>query len=72
MTAIEEITSRLEEFTRAGLLTDFEVMVVDDSIRLRIVAPKATDAAGVKAFVVEAFAGLLSDSQISVDEAPPG
>ena len=71
MSAIDEITTRLEEFKRSGLLADYEVMVVDDSIRLRIVAPRNKDAAGVKSFVVETFAGLLSDSQVNVEEAPP-
>jgi fructose 1,6-bisphosphatase len=70
MTATAEITKRLDGFKESGLIVDYEVLVVDDSIRVRIVAPRGEDAAGVKTFVVEALAGRLSGSQVSVDSAP--
>ncbi len=70
MTAMDEIMVRLEEFKRSGLIVDFEVMVVDDSIRVRVVAPRGEDAAGVKSFIVDALSGRLSQSQVNV-ESPP-
>lgn len=69
--AIGEIENRLTEFKNSGLIHDYEIVVVDDSVRLRIVAPAGQDAAAVKAFVADALAGRLSDSQISI-EAPAG
>lgn len=70
MTATAEITKRLEGFKQSGLIEDYEVVVVDDSIRVRIVAPQNEDPAGVKTFIVEALAGRLSVSQINVEAAP--
>ena len=67
MAPVDEITSRLDDFKSSGLIADYEVMIADDSVRVRIVAPSGEDAASVKSFVVEAFAGKLSESQISVD-----
>lgn len=70
MTATAEITKRLDGFKDSGLVEDYEVMVVDDSIRVRIIAPHGEDPASVKAFVVEALAGRLSASQVNVEAAP--
>jgi hypothetical protein len=67
MAALDEIGTRLEDFKNAGLITAYEVIAVDDGIRLRIVAKAAQDAAKAKSFVAEALAGLLSASQISVE-----
>jgi fructose 1,6-bisphosphatase len=64
-----DITHRLSEFKSSGLIADYEVMVADDSVRVRLVAPRGQDAAKVKSFVVETLAGKLSESQVSVDEA---
>jgi len=69
MTATAEVTKRLEGFKESGLVQDYEVLIVDDSIRVRIVAPRGEDPAGVKAFVVDALSGRLSDSQVSVEAA---
>jgi hypothetical protein len=69
MTATVEITKRLDGFKQSGLIDDYEVMIVDDSIRVRIVAPRNEDPAGVKAFVVDALAGRLSASQVSIEAA---
>ncbi len=70
MADMDEINDRLSEFKSSGLIAGFEVLVADDSVRLRIVAPRGQDVAKVKAFVAETFAGTLSESQISVDAAP--
>lgn len=70
MAALNEITNRLAEFEKSGLIAAHEVIVVDDSIRVRIVAPGREDAARLKAFIVDALAGLLSESQVNVEEAP--
>jgi fructose 1,6-bisphosphatase len=67
--AAEKITDRLEEFKQSGLAAGYEIMEVDDSIRVKIVAARGHAAAKVKEFAVESLAGLLSDSQISVEEA---
>ena len=64
-----DIAERLREFKSSGLIADYEVMVADDSVRVRIVAPRGQDAAKVKAFVVETLAGKLSESQVSVEAA---
>ena len=70
MAATDEITARLEEFKKSGLIAFYEVLEVDDSIRVRIIAPRNQDAASVKTFVVETLAGLLSESQVSIEAAP--
>jgi hypothetical protein len=69
MAAIDEITARLDEFKKSSLIADFELVEVDDSIRVRVTAPKSQDAAKVKAFIVDALAGLLSVSQVNVEES---
>ncbi len=69
MSGTVEITKRLDGFKESGLIADYEVVVVDDSVRVRIVAPADQDPAGVKDFVVEALAGRLSGSQVSVETA---
>jgi hypothetical protein len=69
MPPMDDITDRLSSFKSSGLIADYEVMVADDSVRVRIVAPRGQDAAKVKSFVVETLAGKLSESQISIDEA---
>jgi fructose 1,6-bisphosphatase len=69
MAPMDDITDRLSEFKSSGLIADYEVMVADDSVRVRIVAPRGQDAAKVKSFVVETLAGKLSESQVSIDEA---
>jgi hypothetical protein len=71
MAAIDEINDRLVEFKNSGLIADFEIVVADDSIRARVHAPRGQNAAKVKEFVVESLAGLLSDSQVSIEEAAP-
>jgi fructose 1,6-bisphosphatase len=68
MAPMDDITDRLSEFKSSGLIADYEVMVADDSVRVRIVAPRGQDAAKVKSFVVETLAGKLSESQVSIDE----
>ena len=72
MSDTDAITDRLEEFKKSGLIASYELVVLDDSLRVRIATPPEQDAATVKAFVAEAFAGRLSDSQISIEggEAP--
>ncbi len=69
MAAIDEITARLEEMKKSGLIAEFELLDVDDSIRVRVMAPKSQDAAEIKDFIVEALAGLLSGSQVHVEES---
>ena len=69
MASVDEITSRLDEFKSSGLIAGYEVLVADDSVRLHIVAPRGQDAAAVKSFVVEALAGKVSGSQVSIDTA---
>lgn len=67
---MDEISDRLEEFKKSGLIADYEVMVADDSVRTRVVAPANTDIVKLKAFLVDALGAHLSESQINV-EAPP-
>jgi fructose 1,6-bisphosphatase len=67
--AMEKISEQLAEYKNSGLIADYELVEVDDSIRVRIVAPANQDAASVKSFVVDALAGLLSESQVSIDAA---
>lgn len=67
--AMEKIGERLAEFKSSGLIADYELVEVDDSIRVHIVAPGNQEAASVKSFVVDALAGLLSESQVSIDPA---
>ena len=67
--AAETITARLEEFKQSGLAADYEIIEVDDSIRVRILAPRNQDVAKVKTFAAESLEGLLSESQISVEQA---
>jgi fructose 1,6-bisphosphatase len=69
MPNMDDINERLSEFKASGLIANYEVLVADDSIRLRIVAPKGQDTAKLKSFLVETFAGILSETQVSV-EAP--
>jgi hypothetical protein len=69
--ALAEIESRLAEFKSSGLIQDYEIVAVDDSVRLRIVAPPDQDSAEVKSFLAEALAGRVSDSQISIEQAKP-
>lgn len=69
MAAMDEITDRLAEFKNSGLIAEYEVMVVDDSIRVRVVAPPNQDASKVKSFIVETLAGLLSESQVNAEAA---
>ena len=71
MANIDVISERLSEFKGSGLIAEYEVLVADDSVRLRIVAPEGQNPAKVKAFVVETFAGILSATQINVEPAPP-
>jgi fructose 1,6-bisphosphatase len=68
MPGMDDINERLSEFKSSGLIDDFEILVVDDSVRVRIVAPRGQDAGGVKSFVVETLAGVLSESQVSVEQ----
>jgi len=67
---MNEIADRLEEFKKSGLIAEYEVLVADDSVRTRIVAPPGEDAGKLKAFIVEALGSLLSESQVNVEEAP--
>jgi fructose 1,6-bisphosphatase len=69
MPNMDEINERLSEFKGSGLIADYEVLVADDSVRLRIVAPKGQDTAKLKSFLVETFAGILSETQVVVE--PP-
>jgi hypothetical protein len=69
MPPMDDITDKLSAFKSSGLIADYEVMVADDSVRVRIVAPRGQDAAKVKSFVVETLAGKLSESQVSIDAA---
>ena len=68
MAAIDEINDRLAGYKSSGLIEDFELVVADDSIRVRVTAPRGQNAPKVKAFIVESLEGLLSGSQVSVDE----
>lgn len=70
MAAIDDISERLEEFKNSGLIAEYEMVVVDDSVRLRIVPPSGGEDATLKSFIVDAFAGVLSPSQIAVERAP--
>lgn len=70
MTATAEITKRLDGFKESGLIADYELIVLDDSIRVRVVAARNESPDDVKAFIVDALAGRLSESQISVDATP--
>ena len=67
MAPMDEITDRLDDFKGSGLIAEYEVLIADDSVRVRIVAPAGENPASVKSFVVDAFAGKLSESQISVE-----
>jgi hypothetical protein len=69
MAALDEIGVRLDEFKNSGLIADYEIVVVDDSVRLRVVAPAAQDMTKIKSFIVETLAGLVSESQIRVEAA---
>ena len=69
MPPVDDINEKLSAFKSSGLIADYEVMVADDSVRVRIVAPRGQDAAKVKSFVVETLAGKLSESQVSIDAA---
>lgn len=69
MAGVDDITGRLSEFKSSGLIENFEVLVADDSVRVRIVAPRGQDAGSVKSFIVETLAGVLSESQVSVEQA---
>jgi hypothetical protein len=66
---MDDIAERLSEFKSSGLIETFEILVADDSVRVRIVAPRGQDAGSVKSFVVETLAGVLSESQVSVEQA---
>ncbi len=70
MAVLDEITDRLEDFKTSGLIVAYEVMVADDSFRIRIVTPARAEPEEVKGFIVETLAGLLSASQISAERAP--
>jgi len=65
----EDITERLSEFKSSGLIETFEILITDDSVRVRIVAPRGQDADSVKSFIVETLSGVLSESQVSVEQA---
>ena len=67
MDAMDELVDRLDGFKQSGLIVDYEVIVVDDSIRLRLVAPANQDPGEVRTFVADALSGLVSESQIQVD-----
>lgn len=67
--AMDKIGERLAEFKNSGLIADYTLVEVDDSIRVRVVAPANQDAASVKSFLVDALTGLLSESQVSVEAA---
>jgi hypothetical protein len=67
--AAQEIADRLAEFKKSGLIVDYEIMEVDDSVRVRIVAPRSQDPATVKTFVVDSLAGRLSGPQVNVEPA---
>ncbi len=69
MPGMDDIAERLSEFKSSGLIETFEILVADDSVRVRIVAPRGQDAGSVKSFVVETLAGVLSESQVSVEQA---
>jgi fructose 1,6-bisphosphatase len=69
MANMDDINDRLSEFKGSGLIADYEVLVADDSVRLRITAPKGADTAKLKSFLVETFAGILSETQVSVESA---
>jgi hypothetical protein len=68
MAAIDEIGDRLAEYKSSGLIADFELVVADDSIRVRVTAPRGQNGTKVKTFIVESLEGLLSNSQVSVEE----
>jgi hypothetical protein len=71
MANMDDINDRLNEFKGSGLIAAYEILVADDSVRVRIVAPEGQDPAKVKAFIAETFAGKLSGTQISVEAASP-
>ncbi len=71
MANMDDINERLAEFQKSGLIAEYEVLVADDSVRVRVVAPADQDAAKVKAFIADTFAGILSATQINVEAAPP-
>ncbi|MGE0752546.1 MAG: hypothetical protein AB7K64_18390 [Variibacter sp.] len=71
MANMEDINDRLNEFKGSGLIAEYEILVADDSVRVRIIAPEGQDPAKVKSFIAETFAGKLSGTQISVEAANP-
>ncbi|MCC7346679.1 MAG: hypothetical protein IT538_04705 [Variibacter sp.] len=69
---MEEISDKLEEFKRSGLIADYEILVADDSMRTRVVAPAGANVANLKAFLVDALGATLSESQINVEASGAG
>jgi len=69
MAAIDEINARLDEFVKSSLIGRYDIIEGDDSIRVRAFAAKGQDVAKVKDFIVDALSGLLSVSQVSVEES---
>lgn len=68
MAATDDISERLAEFKASGLIADYALLILDEGIRVRIVAPPGQDGATVKSFIVDAFAGVLSQSQVALEE----
>ena len=71
MANMDDINDRLNEFKGSGLIAEYEILVADDSVRVRIIAPEGQDPAKVKSFIAETFAGKLAGTQISVEAASP-
>jgi hypothetical protein len=70
MEAMDEITERMDGFKSSGLIAAYEVIIVDDSVRLRLVAGRDQEPGEVRSFVAEALSGLLSQAQINVEKNP--
>ena len=62
MPAMGEITNRLEEFKKSGLIADYELVVVDDSVRVRGAHLEGSNVSAIEEMV--ASMGLSRDFEI--------
>jgi hypothetical protein len=63
------IAAQLEAVCASGVIRDYEIIILDDGYRVRVLPTHAlSDEAWIKGLVTDALAGLVLDSQIVVSD----
>jgi len=61
-----KVADRLDTIRATGAITAYDLAVADDGVMVSVSAPDQQDAAWVRALVADALAGLVAESQVTV------